>query len=222
MPNRGFRGPDENDFDQFQDPPTNRRRFSSADSETYDQPEEDFYRSRRTARPAIPEQAASRRIRPQRESLNQDSVQSRRMARFRNEDDQQGKRSNFGDRRSFRQDQRRGSRPSPATENSINRRGRSSQSINAREENKTNREIDSVRRYREPQGAPINRNAEDAAFSSQDRRGKRRSDKPKERPESSSRGSASFSNDEMRRRRPSRSSFETSNKPRDNSSRFDD
>ena len=104
------------DYDRFDEPQPLRRRFSGGGDNFDDAPQEDLYRPRRTSRAAIPEQAASRR------SSGDDEAQqswdspdgderSRRMARFRAGEARDERRSDFGERRSQRDDQRRGSRP---------------------------------------------------------------------------------------------------------------
>ncbi len=209
---RGFRGPEEDDFDQFDQGQPIRRRFPSTDSDGYDQSEEDFYKPRRDSRPAIPEEAASRRNRPQRDSFKQESMNSRRMARFRNAEEAVDKRSTFGERRSVRQEQRRGSRPSATRQENPSRTDRQ-----FREKDPTpssNGEGSPSRRYREPKGAPIGRNPEDAAFSTPVRKTRRTEGQgPNQSPKTSSRGS-SFD------RRNSSASKRV--RPRDNNSRFDD
>jgi len=226
-PRGGFRGSDEDDFDQFDQAEPIRRRFSSSPRGDYETSEDDFYRSRRTTRPAIPEQAASRRSRTQRESLNQDSVQTRRMARFRNSDESIDKKSDFGDRRTRRQDQRRGSRPRPSNQTDEARRERGFNRFDRTKENQ--KDINSSsRRYREPTGAPIKASAEDAAYSDSSSSNKRggspssRSRNPRSQSSSpsSSRSTRDFSdsNSMGNRRSPSPKSA----RPRDNSSRFDD
>ncbi|KGG13320.1 hypothetical protein EV05_1000 [Prochlorococcus sp. MIT 0601] len=216
-PKRSYRSSDEDDFDQFEEPQSIRRRFSGSDRDDYGQSDEDFYRPKRTPRPAIPEQAASRRSRVQSDSLNQDPEQSRRMARFRNSSDQLDKRSSFGDRRSFRQDQRRGSRPVATRDPSVNRRSRDLD--DGKRNNAQNDQSPSSRRFREPKGAPINRNAEDAAFSPSVKRGTRSSGSGSGRVNPSARAQQNFSDNDDRSPRSPRTS---NSRPRDNSSRFDD
>ena len=116
-PRSGGRGDWDDPYDRFDEPQPLRRRFSSRDddAEFDSEPQEDFYRPRRNSRAAIPEQAASRRPRGREESQQddwgQDSERSRRMARFRAGEERAERRADFGDRRSQRDDQRRGSRP---------------------------------------------------------------------------------------------------------------
>ncbi|MFM1901575.1 MAG: hypothetical protein RLZZ216_2151 [Cyanobacteriota bacterium] len=119
-PAGGLRGDFDPGYDRFDEPQPLRRRFrgSEPDGMDDDGAERDFYRPRRPSRAAIPEQAASRR-RGRDEAdggWSEDSERERRMARFgRRDDDDAPSRSSFGERRSQRQDQRRGSRPSAAS-----------------------------------------------------------------------------------------------------------
>ena len=114
----GLRGGWDEDYDRFDEPQPLRRRFMGRDVESDERPEEDFYRPRRTSRAAIPEEAVSRR-RSGREDepqgRNQDDEKSRRMARFRAGEARDDRRPDFGERRSDREEQRRGSRPTRAS-----------------------------------------------------------------------------------------------------------
>ncbi len=228
---RGFRGSDDDEFDQFEESRPIRRRFPGVENNSdYESSEEDFYRPRRTSRAAIPEKAASRRGRFQRDSMNSDSVESRRMARFRNKDDDFQNRQNFGDRRTSREDQRRGSRPIANQQTS--RRNRDLRDQEGRQFNQvTKKGGSSLGNYGQSQGASssVEKKTEDAAFS---------------RPVSR-RSSSDMSNGKGARRSASargsrqgtRRSYETDNssnfgsnprsslnspRARDNSSRFDD
>lgn len=126
-PAGGLGGEWNSPYDRFDEAPPLRRRFRGVDDEQEDEeaPERDFYRPRRASRAAIPEQAASRRRgRDESESSwGDESERERRMARFgRNDSDPAAERSNFGERRNLRQDQRRGSRPTSSSSTSA--RGR--------------------------------------------------------------------------------------------------
>ncbi len=218
IPKRGgYRGSDEDEFDQFEESTPIRRRFSSSDDSNYENPDEDFYRSRRPSRAAIPEQAASRRGRFARDSMNQDSVESRRMARFSNKDENLQKRQDFGDRRVSREGQRRGSRPRANSQTSIGTR------TNPNNNNQDIRQASgSVRRpsgrYGEPKGAPIDRKqAEDAAFSRPISQTSRPNGTGRVRDSSMSRPSTGNQDFDPRKKRSS-----NPKRPRDNSSRFDD
>ena len=210
-PAGGMRGYDD-DYDRFDEPQPVRRRFAGQDFDEAEGPEQDFYRPRRNSRAAIPEQAASRR-RGRAETASDwsgDSEQDRRMARFGNRDDERTPSGpSFGDRRSQRDDQRRGSRPSAAA------RGESSAPASPRAAGDSkasgSRPPASSRTQMSgqpgvPQGTPFRQAAEDAAYS------------PSRRPSSTSTSTASSSGSRPQDpgRTPPRSS-----RPRDNSSRFD-
>ena len=113
----GLRGSWDDGYDRFDEPQPLRRRFSGREERFDEEPIEESDSPRRTAtsRAAIPEQAESRRgrddERPDERWARQDDERSRRMARFRAGDEPREKRADFGDRRTQRQDQRRGSRP---------------------------------------------------------------------------------------------------------------
>ena len=112
----------DNGYDRFDEPQPMRRRFSGRDDRFDDDPREESYRPPRasTSRAAIPEQAESRRSRdnqrPAERLARQDDERSRRMARFRAGEEPQEQRADFGDRRTQREEQRRGTRPSPAAQ----------------------------------------------------------------------------------------------------------
>lgn len=211
-------------FDQLDDSQSVRRRFSGTDMVGDEPSEEDFYRPRRSSRAAIPEEAASRRgsNRNSRDSWSQDSEETRRISRFGRGQDESDQGANFGDRRSFRQDQRRGSRPIQSQQTSGRKRDFGSRGLdsssrgerlgrNRRNLNDANPGI--------PQGSPMRSQAEDAAFSTakeasrpvrSQKANTRKSDIDKQR-DSSSRSGGSYSRSSPR-----------SSRPRDNSSRFDD
>ncbi len=225
-----FRSREGEDYDRFQETePVNRRFLGREIEDDYDSREEDFYRSRRNSRPAIPEQAASRRGRSQRDSLKSESRDSRRMSRFSNNSSSEdsNKRSTFGDRRSFRQEEKRGSRP--RSNNQTTRRSNQSRDsrVNFREsERKSN---SSSERYAPPKGAPIENRAEDAAFSSRESQPERRrapnSDMSSERrraPNSDMSSERRRSAGNPSRNTTARRTNSSSDRPRDNSSRFDD
>ncbi len=115
MPGGGLRDGWDDSYDQFAESPPLRRRFSGRDIEGAESSQEDFYRSRRTSRAAIPEEAASRSFRNRsisQDSWNDESENSRRRGRFERKDEGSGSTSSFGERRNLRQEERRGSRPS--------------------------------------------------------------------------------------------------------------
>ncbi len=216
----GFRSRNEDDLDQFEEAQPISRRFRSRDDLDYSSDRDELYSSRKIARPAIPEEAASRRNRFQSDPLSRDRMESRRMARFSNASVDDGRassvRSNFGDRRSIRQEEKRGSRPRANNQTSrINRNdGNENRKNIARNDN--NFEASS-NRYSSPKGTPISGKPEDAAFTSpSDKRpNRRRSSKSEYSPR---RRSIENQNREPRSSRPN---TRRSN-PRDNTSRFDD
>ena len=202
-PSRGGPAPGMSDgwdegYDRFDEPQPLRRRFSGRGDNFDEAPPEDLYRPRRTSRAAIPEQAASRRSRseddPQRNWDTPDDERSRRMARFRAGEARDERSTDFGDRRSQRDEQRRGSRPS----------GRSTANANGADTAATAERSSTTARPSRPA-------AEDAAFSS---RRTPTSNRPETgRPDAGVSGS---------RPAPRSSRSSTSPRPRDNSSRFDD
>ena len=210
-----MRGYDDS-YDRFDEPQPVRRRFAAQDFDEAEGPEQDFYRPRRNSRAAIPEEAASRRRgRPDAASdWGGDSEQDRRMARFGNRDDERSPTSpSFGDRRTQRDDQRRGSRPSAAT------RGDSATSPRAAVDAKASGSRPSASSRAPmngqpgvPQGTPYRQAAEDAAYSPS-----RRANNAPSSTAPSSAASSPAGRPQDPGRTPPRSS-----RPRDNSSRFDD
>lgn len=198
-----LRGGWDDRYDRFDEPQPVRRRFSGRDAEVEERPEDDFYRPRRSSRAAIPEQAASRRPRPE-SDWDQPDEGSRRMARFRAGEERNDQRPDFGERRQQREEQRRGSRPAPSS----------------------SRFQDGI-----PKGSPMRSEAEDAAYSSarsprqasqsqpprseaaSPRAATGRPTAPESGPGPSSRPSAGVGGSRPAPR---------SSRPRDNSSRFDD
>ena len=201
-PSPGMRGGWDEGYERFDEPQPLRRRFNGREDNFEDSPQEDLYRPRRTSRAAIPEQAASRRTRPDDEPQQNwgspEDDRSRRMARFRAGEAREERRADFGDRRSDRNDQRRGSRPV----------GRSS--AGGADSPATDRGATAAR--------PSRPDAEEAAFSA--RRAPTSSRTNSARPDSSSPDSSRADSSSRPAPRSSRSS--TSPRPRDNSSRFDD
>ncbi|MGC6482448.1 MAG: Ycf66 family protein [Synechococcus sp.] len=222
-PSGGLNGGWDSSYDRFDNPeaPPLRRRFQGSADDGYGQRggndlEQDFYRPRRPSRAAIPEQAASRR-RPREEGSDNweepSSERERRMARFGQRDEASDNRSSFGERRSQRQEQRRGSRP------------QATRMSGADQEQRTERlpSSPSSRPTGVPQGVPLRQAPEDAAFrpSDRDRRpdagSSAASPSRQARPQSNPRSSRADSGSA-----PSSRSTPRSSRPRDNSSRFDD
>ncbi len=211
-------------YDKFEEFQPRRRRFSSQPDLAGDSPESELYRPRRTTRAAIPEQAASRRPGRRNEDpdWNEESERARRMARFTRDDENGASPTRrFGERRDNRQEQRRGSRPTPSPqrqgrqqiENDPRARGNTSSRTNPTATNN---------RGTLPEDSPIrqSQSPEDAAFaparsrsgrintsttsSSQDIRNKSRRS-----------SSTSYSQSPQSRKAP------RDFRPRDNNSRFD-
>ena len=215
-PPGGLRGGYDDPYDRFDDPQPINRRFGGLGADQDERPEQDFYRPRRTSRAAIPEQAASRsRQRPEPSAgWSENSEQDRRMARFGRNEESTPSGPSFGDRRAQRQDQRRGSRPTPAASPSRpDPSPRSSSAATASPNTRgPGRSSGSEPKPGVPQGSPLRREAEDAAYSPSPRRA---SSAPV-----TSRGPRTEERAPTGRetnRTPPRSS-----RPRDNSSRFDD
>ena len=214
----GLRGGYDDPYERFDEPQPIRRRFGGQGSDEDERPEQDFYRPRRTSRAAIPEQAASRsRQRPDPSSdWSESSERDRRMARFGRSEDSAPSGPSFGERRSQRQDQRRGSRPTPVASSRpepSSRASAGSAGINQRgaATARSSRGLEGPPGI--PQGSPLRREPEDAAYSPSTRQ-------PSSSSPFISRNQGSDEGPTTTResnRTPPRSS-----RPRDNSSRFDD
>ncbi len=224
-PAGGLRGGYDDPYERFDEPQPIRRRFGGQGPDDEERPEQDFYRPRRTSRAAIPEQAASRsRQRPDPPSDWSDSSErDRRMARFgRGEDSAASAGPSFGERRGQRQDQRRGSRPTPVASSRPEPSSRASAGaagLNQRTTGSAGRSATGSARSGLdgqpgiPQGTPLRREPEDAAYSPSPRQ-------PSSKPPVSRRNPAPENGPATSRdtnRTPPRSS-----RPRDNNSRFDD
>ena len=232
-PAGGLNGGWDSPYDRFDDtePEPLRRRFQGASGDDYSQEgERDFYRPRRQSRAAIPEQAASRRRGrdDSADSWDERSEQQRRMARFGRRDEDSDSRSNFGSRRTQRQDQRRGSRPSAAradgaaSNDDRNPRERPGSPSRGRS-SETPPTTSSPAGI--PQGTPLRQGPEDAAFSPS-KRGSRSTTSPG--PGSSRPSPQTGSQARPGSNRPENTGTASgrpaprSSRPRDNSSRFDD
>ena len=214
----GLRGGYDDPYERFDEPQPIRRRFGGQGPDEDAKPEQDFYRPRRTSRAAIPEQAASRsRQRPDPSSdWSDSSEQDRRMARFGRREDSAPSGPSFGERRSQRQDQRRGSRPTPVPSTRPEPSSRASAGaagINQRGEAPERGSSGLEGPPGIPQGSPLRRKPEDAAYSPSARQSSSTAplSRRNQAPES---GPATVRDTN---RTPPRSS-----RPRDNSSRFDD
>jgi hypothetical protein len=136
------------------------------------------------------------------------------MERFNNSESSSNTVTNFGDRRTSRQETRRGSRPSASGKMSSRRRNGSSMSP---QESSSRRNTDNLTRPSSASSrtARTNNNIEDAAFSSNEKgatRPRRRSIKNSDSNPSKQRSSS----------KSSYSASSRKSRPRDNSSRFDD
>ena len=208
-PAGGLRGGYDDTYDRFDEPQPLRRRFAGREFDDSEPEDQDFYRPRRNPRAAIPEEAASRRRGRSEASgnWNDESEQDRRMARFGTRDDDPRRSGpSFGDRRSQREDQRRGSRPNPASSRSGNASPITGRSSAPAEKSQAGRPV-SRSQAGIPQGSPLRQKAEDAAYTPSERAAA-----PARRPSGPTNTSS-----ETTDRTPPRSS-----RPRDNSSRFDD
>ena len=215
----GLRGGYDDPYERFDEPQPIRRRFGGQGSDEDERPEQDFYRPRRTSRAAIPEQAASRsRQRPDPSSdWSESSERDRRMARFGRSEDSAPSGPSFGERRSQRQDQRRGSRPTPVASSRpepSSRASAGSAGINQRgaaTARSSSRGLEGPPGI--PQGSPLRREPEDAAYSPSTRQPSSSSPFISRNPGSEQGPTTTRESN----RTPPRSS-----RPRDNSSRFDD
>ena len=198
----GLRGGWDEDYDRFDEPRPLRRRFSGREDMADERaPEELYNRPRQVSRAAIPEEAASRRARnteESSESWDRDGERSRRMARFRAGEPRNDRRPDFGDRRTERDEQRRGSRPMGKTDQPIGERTRPSAEDAAFSPSR--RASSDAQR-----NAPLNRSQERFTASSR----------------SGTSTAAVTGRTTPRSSRP-RENTPRNNSPRDNSSRFDD
>ena len=193
------------EYDQFQEDERPSRRFQSRGVDSEDDYEEDRFGSRRISR-AIPESAVSRRrssFRDENSFQNGDSI---RRNRFEVDKDLESRRNNFGERRISRNDIKRGSRPLPnqkksrqANEDRINN---PSSSIPQTERSRSNL-----------RSQKLKDKVEEASFTSKDDARKKTSQ---------SRRSASSAKSTTKNRSGRYNVGSKNDKPRDNSSRFDD
>ncbi len=105
-------GTEDRYYDRFEDSQPINRRFSGREEYQEEFVDDQNY-GRRPSRAAIPEQAVSRRSRKisSLETDSQGSERNRRLERFNNRESSSDRSSTFGDRRTSRQETRRGSRP---------------------------------------------------------------------------------------------------------------
>jgi len=113
MPRNSSRNRWDDDYEQFDQLERPSRRFRSQDTDQDDgEFGEERIRSRRVSR-AIPESAVSRRRQNGKSDDDYDDSGFSQRRRFRDNEDQGLRRNTFGDRRSIRNEVKRGSRPSP-------------------------------------------------------------------------------------------------------------
>ncbi len=203
------------DYDRFEESQPINRRFSGREDYLEEYTDNENY-GRRPSRAAIPEQAVSRRPRniSSSEINSQGAERDRRMERFKNSESSSDRASSFGDRRTSRQETRRGTRPIANDQKSTRRRNGAtspSQAPSSRlnSDNSTRPSTGSSR------PAKTNNSIEDAAFSSTEKGVRRASRRP-------ARNSGSSSTNERPSSKSSYSSSTRKGRPRDNSSRFDD
>ena len=207
-------GSDRN-YDRFEESQPINRRFSGREDYQEEYADDENY-GRRPSRAAIPEQAVSRRPRniSSSEINSRGAERDRRMERFNTPESSSDRASNFGDRRTSRQESRRGTRPSASSQPSSRRRNGASNPSQA-----SSSRLNSDNANRPTPGSirpsKTNNRIEDAAFSSSEKGVSRSSRRPAKNSEANS----------VNQRPSSKSSYSSStrkSRPRDNSSRFDD
>ena len=207
MPRNSSRNRWEDDYEQFDQSERSSRRFKSRDIDQEDIDfDDEITRSRRLSR-AIPESAASRRrsVNTREDDLfgNRESVQRRR---FQSDKDLESRRSNFGDRRSVRNEVKRGSRPSPNRNASAQSTEDSPSNVSSGS-SKTQRVRSNIRTQ------ISNNKVEDASFTQKNSDSNRSKQVRR----------TSNNNKTNTRNQPGRYNVGSKkDKPRDNSSRFDD
>ena len=204
MPRNSSRNRFNDDYDQFEDSDRPSRRFKPQEDELEDDYIEGRSQRRNISR-AIPESAVSRRRSSIRESNQFDNNDSK-IRRNRSEDrlTNEDRRSSFGERRTSRSEVKRGSRPLPNKEVARQSNNPSSQDAST-SSNKTTRPSIRSQTSREK--------VEDASFSQNINEVK----KPRQARRTASTGRSNSKNQTGRYTVGTKK-----NKPRDNSSRFDD
>ena len=200
---------DEEEYDQFKDDERSSRRFKARDSRLEDDYDEDRLSSRRISR-AIPESAVSRRRPPSRDLEDFGNNGPSRRNRFEVDKDLESRRNNFGDRRISRNEIKRGSRPSP----NQNKSRKASDDANS----SSTSSIPTAQRARTRTRTNLRTQTfkdkvEDASFTSKENDLKR----PRQSSRSNLKEKSTSENKGTRYNVGSKK-----NKPRDNSSRFDD
>ncbi len=206
-------GSDRN-YDRFEESQPINRRFSGREDYQEEYSDDENY-GRGPSRAAIPEQAVSRRPRniSSSEINSRGTQRDRRMERFNNPESSSDRASSFGDRRTSRQESRRGSRPSASGQTASRRRNGAP---NPSQTSSSRLNSDSVNRPSPGSIRPSKSNdVEDAAFSSAEKSVSRASRRPVKNSDVGT----------VNKRSSSKSSYSSStrkSRPRDNSSRFDD
>ena len=202
-------------YDRFEESQPINRRFAGRDEYQEEYSDDESY-GRRPSRAAIPEQAVSRRPRniSSSEINSRGAERDRRMERF-NSESSSDRESNFGDRRTSRQETRRGTRPSASGQTSSRRRNGAPPNPSQTSSSRLNSENSTRPSPGFNRPSKTNNNIEDAAFSSAEKGVRRASRRSPTNP------GANPAN----QRPSSKSSYSSStrnSRPRDNSSRFDD
>jgi len=211
----GLSDPDRSSYDRFEEAQAINRRFKGRDEYQEEYLDDENY-GRRQSRAAIPEQAVSRRPRniSSSDSNSRGADRDRRMERFKNTEPSSDTSPNFGDRRTSRQEIRRGTRPL-ANGQTVSRRREGSSNSPQQSSSRFNKDNINRASSRSNRPSRTNNNVEDAAFSS--------SEKGITRP--SRRSTKNSGTNVTNKRSSSKSSYSASarnSRPKDNSSRFDD
>ncbi len=191
------------DYDQFDSSDRSSRRFKPQEDDQEDDFMEDRFQRRNISR-AIPESAVSRRRPSLRESNQFESNATKRRDRTEDRTRNEDRRNSFGERRASRTEVKRGSRPLPNQEVSRKLNNLSPKDV-ASSSNKTTRPSIRSQNAREK--------VEDASFSQNINEVK----KPRQARRTAATGKSNSKNQTGRYTVGTKK-----NKPRDNSSRFDD
>ena len=197
----------DDDYDQFDQPERISRRFRSMEDNIDDDDfQNDRFRPRRVSR-AIPEEAMSRRRTSSREeSIKNATVDQNLRRRFKDERDSESVRNSFGDRRATRSDAKRGSRPL-ANKNT-------SRKIEVNSNDEGGSKSLSNKRVRTSVRTQVSKNnIEDASFTNKSSQRNR---------QNQIRRSSNAINSNTKNQSGRYSIGSNKDKPRDNSSRFDD
>ncbi len=209
-------GVQDRSYDRFQDPRSINRRFSGREDYQEEFSDDENY-GRRPSRAAIPEQAASRRTsnRSSAEVNSREFDRDIRTERFKNTEYSLDRTSDFGDRRTSRQESRRGSRPTATGQTSSRRRSGSSNTPQQASSRFNTDNLNKSSRLSSNRPSRTNKNIEDAAFSTSDKSQRRTSRRQ-------TKNSGSNMTNQTSSSKSSYSSSARKSRQRDNSSRFDD